>query len=322
MDMISQITDALRSYTKSDGSIGIIVENEIIPIEQSRFWPIIPENNKTLTFIDGGQAELIKAPNFSVQFIRIAASTWKGKERISQNKTEFYLILQSENKHGTAQGLTYTGKIFSINGMQLINEQDINFLANDPTLRIGTKNADISQIGNVVRRFAELSLASQSEADIVVLDGTLDQTFSKEQSYLEKLQNNVCALAKTSNIFTTNGAAAASVLNEHGPLGAWSFQLTPTKSIVKLHPKTDYLFLFESKQPNSKAIQSLASQSQDPVFLGYPYGLIWADKIARVSHEEASLLRTQLFVHLGKDAEKIKKYTAAVNAHDVLDSIG
>ena len=320
MDIISQITQAIRSTTVNKAT-AIILGNDIIPIEQSRFSQIVPENNKNITFIDGGQAELIKAPNFSVQFIRIAASTWKGKERISQNKSEFYLFIQAENKHGTAQGLAYTGRTFNVNGSQLINDNDINFLANDPTLRIGTKNADISQIGNVVRRFAELSLASQSEADIVVLDGTLDQTFSKEQSYLEKLQNNVCALAKTSNLFTTNGAAAASVLNERGPAGAWSFQLTTTKSMVKLHPKTDYIFLVESKQPNSDATRALASQSNDPVFLGYPYGLIWADKIARVSHEEASLLRTQLFVHLGKDAERIRRYTSSVTAHDVLDNI-
>lgn len=322
MDMISQITEALRSCTKSDDSKGIIVDNEIIPIEKSRFTPIEAQDNKTIMFIDGGQAELIKAPNFSVQFIRIASSKWKGKERTSQNKSEFYLFLQAENKHASAQGLAYTGRTFNINGNQLISDNDINFLANDPTLRSGTKNADISQIGNVVRRFAELSAASTADSDIIVLDGTLDQTFSKEQMYLEKLPKNVCALAKTASIFTTNGATATSALNEQGPEGAWSFQLTPTKSIVKLHQKTDYVFLFESIQPHPDAIQALASQSQDPVFLGYPYGLVWVDKSARVSHEEASLLRTQLYVHLGKDAERIKRYTAAVNAHDVLDSIG
>jgi hypothetical protein len=322
MDILAQIAQAIRTYTQNNNNRAIILGNDIIPIEQSRFSPIIPENNKTITFIDGGQAELVKAPNFSVQFIRIASCTWKGKERIDQNKTEFYLLIQAENKHGTAQGLAYTGKTFSINDNQLINDQDISFLANDPTLRIGTKNADISQIGNVVRRFAELSIASQAQSDIVVLDGTLDQTFSREQQFLEKLPNNVCALAKTSNLFTTNGAAAASVLNERGPPGAWNFKLTPTKSIVKLHPKTDYIFLFESNQQANEAIQSLASQSNDAVFLGYPYGLIWADKIARVSHEEASLLRTQLFVHLGKDAERIRRYTSSTTAHDVLDSIG
>ncbi len=322
MDIFSQLSEAIRSCTRSDDSKGIIIDGEIIPVESSRFKPIAAEDNKTVTFIDGGQAELIKAPNLSVQFIRIASSTWRGKQRLSQSKNDFYLLVSAENKHGSAQGLSYTGRTFSLNGKQLINDSDINFLANDATIKIGTKNADISQIGNVIRRFAELSASAQSESDIIVLDGTLDQTFSKEQMYLEKLPNNVCALAKTSNIFTTSGTTAASVLNEQGPEGAWNFSLTPTKSIVKLHPKTSYLFLFESKEQNQEAIQALASQSNDPVFLGYPYGLVWTDKIARVSHEEASLLRTQLFVHLGKDAERIKRYTAAVSAHDVLDSIG
>ena len=66
----------------------------------------------------------------------------------------------------------------------------------------------------------------------------------------------------------------------------------------------------------------LAAHSTDPLFLGYPYPLIWTDKNARISNHEAAMLKTQLLARLGKDVNNIKKYLNAANAHDVLDSIG
>ncbi|MFB6199017.1 MAG: hypothetical protein ABEI52_12245, partial [Halobacteriaceae archaeon] len=60
--------------------------------------------------------------------------------------------------------------------------------------------------------------------------------------------------------------------------------------------------------------------SDDPVFPGYPYGLIEADRLARVSHDEAAAKRTRLQSAFGKDWERVEKRLHTRDAHDILDS--
>ncbi len=64
-----------------------------------------------------------------------------------------------------------------------------------------------------------------------------------------------------------------------------------------------------------KIFSALAENSQDPVFLGYPYGLVDADKNARVSNAEKGFLRTVFSSKI--DLEKYNQ----LDAHDVLDKI-
>ena len=129
-------------------------------------------------------------------------------------------------------------------------------------------------------------------------------------------------------MFTANGNSAAALLSEYGPGYVWIYNIGENGrrfiSCVKLHPKSDYIFRFETfDSKNSDEIVSyLAANSSDSVFLGYPYGLIWADKTARIANQELDSFKTQLFVNLGKDALKLKKYLNAANAHGILDSIG
>ena len=60
--------------------------------------------------------------------------------------------------------------------------------------------------------------------------------------------------------------------------------------------------------------------SQDALFLGYPYGLIVADKFARVSHEEKKSLKMNFL--LKADNREIAEYLSTTDAHDILDNLG
>ncbi len=70
-----------------------------------------------------------------------------------------------------------------------------------------------------------------------------------------------------------------------------------------------------------KVLGILAEASKDPVFIGYPYGLIEADKLARVSNEEAEFLKVRLISKAGKERSKIIGYMKTVDAHSILDNI-
>lgn len=321
--LFEKIKHSLARCTAPSEHDSILLNGQEFPIDKSQFRPIEQKQaSGTITFIDGGQAELLKAPNFSLQFIRIYACTFKDKTKATQHKHEFFLL-------ATAQGgadITYQADLFPLQNEKIIAESDLAFNSMDPTIRTGTERADISRIGGVARRFAELVLASRlaTETGTAILDGTLEQTLGKEQNYLAKLPGNVAALAKTTSIFTAKGNSAAALLNNLGPAATWHYQVTQEKqrtiSFVKLHHQSDYVFRFETLG-NSDVLPLLAAHSTDPVFLGYPYGLIWADQNARVSNQEAAMLKTQFLLKLGKDAKKIKKYLNAANAHDILDHI-
>ena len=66
----------------------------------------------------------------------------------------------------------------------------------------------------------------------------------------------------------------------------------------------------------------MANNCNDSVFIGYPYGLIEADKNARVSNNEKNMLLTLFSAKFGKDWEKIKESLSNLDAHEILDSIG
>ncbi|MBI2146708.1 hypothetical protein HYU22_05200 [Candidatus Woesearchaeota archaeon] len=86
---------------------------------------------------------------------------------------------------------------------------------------------------------------------------------------------------------------------------------------MKLHPQATHVFRF---QGNGGILPSLVANSSDPLFLGYPYGLIMADKLARVSNAERNSLRMSLL--LRKENREIAEYLSTMNAHEILDGGG
>ena len=63
----------------------------------------------------------------------------------------------------------------------------------------------------------------------------------------------------------------------------------------------------------------MAGNCTDPIFIGYPYGLVEADRVARVSNHEKESLKTMFMVKLRN--KNVEKYLSSVNAHDILDRI-
>ena len=92
---------------------------------------------------------------------------------------------------------------------------------------------------------------------------------------------------------------------------------------IKFHDKSTHVFKFEifnvQKAKAEETIRELANNCIDPIFIGYPYGLVEADRIARVSNNEKESLKTMFLVKL--KSKNIEKYISSANAHEILDRI-
>ena len=182
---------------------------------------------------------------------------------------------------------------------------------------MGTQGAPISAVSTMARRFAELQLAASLEADYILMDGTLEPTLKNEEKYLLHLPASVSALAKTCSLFTTSGNNPIVLLNKMAGKGCWKYHVENKTYFVKLHEKAKHVFRFEG---NAGVLPHLVHNSRDALFLGYPYGLIVADQLARVSNEEKKSLRMNFL--LRKENKEILEYLNATNAHEILDGMG
>ncbi len=301
--MLNEIAHYLQQHlTSFPDDDTIIFNNQHYKINKNNFQTITPQNQE-LTFIDGGQAEILAAANFSLHFIRVAAITFPNK---THTLKEFFLLTTAQHQNND---LIYISKIF---GDKLINESHLTISSNDPTIKTGTERAPISKIANIARRFSELALASQHNN--VILDGTTEQTYKNEELYL---QSKFSALAKSSSLFTTSGNNPTILLNKLGPEGCWQYQLNQKTSFVKLHKDSKHVFRYEG---NSQLLPALQQNATDALFLGYPYGLILADKLARVSNAEKNNLKLKFC--LNKQNKELLKYLSTSDSHDILDRLG
>ncbi len=227
---------------------------------------------------------------------------------------EFYLLTTASYRQ---EDVWYDSEIFATVGEELVSREDLEISSSDATIKAGKERAPLAKVANLARRFAELSLASLIPADFVILDGTLEPTWKNEEKYLSRLGNNVCALAKSCSLFTVLGNNPAILLGKNGISGCWSYFVDGKTYFVKLHPESRHVFRFEG---NTEALHFLLGNSSDPLFLGYPYGLVLADQRARVSNLEKNSLRMRFLLD-GQNRE-IVEYLRASDAHEILDSLG
>ncbi len=150
---------------------------------------------------------------------------------------------------------------------------------------------------------AREALAACSGA--VVLDGDV----APESCY---------ALQKSITVLTSNGFPLSSVLTATGP---WAAPLG-TVLAVKLDNRARHVFLLHgADNVNHELLPILVYYSRDLLFPGYPGGLILADKLARVSNDEAEALKITAR-SLQRDLRgRIDRAQASTDSHTILDSM-
>lgn len=298
-----------------------------VPFSEEHFSEIhLQHANRLLLFVDGGNTEILKTPDYSLQFLRFAAVGFREQQRIFQRIKEGYLLIRTQ---------TIEGKHFFVTQCygDLAESEELAFAYDDPLLQ--GKN-EIAQIGNIFRALHEIYFAKSvlQEDTVLVFDRALlpenqyeEYAFASLYTLAKEKNCIVTGLNKTTSLLCNTGESVVSVLSHFQRKGTWIyypvFSSSDAKhkaaiSFVKLHPQSSHIFRFEiHKEQNIKEIASwLASLSCDSVFLGYPYGLIVADQLARVSNREKETLRLLFFSFAGE-----RFATTALNAHEILDRI-
>jgi hypothetical protein len=337
-------------------------EFEPFPFPPISFFPIRDvESTVRTAFVDGGNQEILGAPNFSVQINRLYFNIFRGRERILSKslptKVEFYSVTTSDFRNSE---IFYDTRVFPLKEgfAELIpDERHLSFSSLDRTVTLGTQRADIRTVASMARRFAEWEYARHiveselEDGDLIVHDGSLQTSHTNEQTYTSRafeaaVKKGVVftGLSKTSTLFTTTGlsllGAVQKLAEECNVKGPWCVPMAKVITVqydafiyvVKLHESAKYVFRFDVYGEQARGMNEedvcgvtsvLANNSKDISFPGYPYGLIDADTFARVSENEVGKYQALLLSEISKLGEwkKISRHLCSGDAHAVLDAL-
>jgi len=286
-----------------------------------------------ILFVDGGNANLLESPSFVVSFVRVFGVLMKGNEKLAKEKNEFFILVKAEKSE---HKVSYAAEVFPMDG------EKRNFCVRMDFPQHSEDDSSVAKAANEIRRFFELQLASKmaetllQPGDIIMLDGILKTNSLSEKQFMDNLCKTVeqkklilCSLAKTTNLVTDAGDSALVCLSKMTERGKWYYLPVAEINdenhlahiiIAKLNKNSKRIFRIEvyknSKYNPEILFSAIAENSKDPVFLGYPYGLVFADSHARVSNKEKDYMKT-IFL---KD-KKLEPYVTSMDAHDVLDKI-
>ena len=269
-----------------------------------------------ICFIDGGNGEILNSSSFSLNYNKICQVSFEDKRLIDRNIVSFFSLARKINDR----------IVFDF----------------EPENSFEEINEDVSCYDAccLVRSCKELLFGGLEESSkIIVIDGSFEHD-AVLKIYFDSLKKEclnrdivLLGLSKTSSIVTSKGRPVSFVLkslekNKKVVERPWLYPVGFVQdgfetSFVKLHPKSEYIlrvdYLPEQKDLLKGALESLLSNCSDPVFLGYPYGLVLADDLARVSKQDVSELKAEAFVKLGKDSELVEDAEKSEDAHSVLD---
>ncbi len=344
-DPVQLLVEDLVSRIKEQGTGKSIFSNdnsERFELSPEKFQQIkITKEKRKIAFVDGGSSELLKAPNYSIQFNRVYFSIFDGKKRLTPQKTtnkiEFFSYVFSTIKQMDLKKEIYFNvnlwSIDKISNEKLPNPDDLSFDSTDSRITEGNQRPDLARVASIARRFAEWKMAIEavknelSAGDILVIDGSLQEAFQNESKYTGELYDLaeskgiiICGLSKTSRLYTDSGASllgAVRQISNKVDFERWFIKVGTQRKddrglimVVKLHPNSEFVFRLEILQNQlekmtpdelNSILSALSSNSSDLSMIGYPYGLIDADAYSRVKFNELSFYKDIILSYLSKE---------------------
>ncbi len=329
-EFINKETDLLP-FSSDKGFSGIRIDSKNFH-ELSLFG-----EEKPLLAIDGGNAQILSGPNFSLHFMRIAAVSYQQKQRALQSVSEFICFIEAKENNGV---LHYTVSFFG----DAPFSEPLGFDSQTITLDGERYSTEMEHIAGMIRRRAELLYAKriveESDSLMVAIDGSIKAKTKEEYNVLKDLldaarkkEMMVGFLSKTCRLLTRSASGLSSALQDRGPKSSWLYYPVFEVSneyylgemcFVRLHSSSKHVFRLEidsaCKEKLQDYVRILSSYSSDPLFFGYPYPLLAADSFARISKKDEEYARALLLSKV-KNKERLSYLLSSVDAHDVLDSI-
>jgi len=302
-----------------------------VEFDRANFHPL-PDGRtrRAIGFVDGGNREILHAPDFSIQLVRVCCVLFRDGQRAILRRmpglAEFLCLARAVPADGR---IIYKAGIVPVGHTPESLMPDPEWLAidsHDEQLAPGRFRLDISVVGAAARRFSEwLAISGLIEeeleaGDIAVRDGTLQtavrheaQAAGRAFSAAQGKGAVLTAVAKTSQLLTTSGVsllAAVEELSRQSSVGEgrWFYHPLVINDhpehraeiyACRLHPQARQLFRLEILRDQARAMSvreagdilaGIAANSGDLSFPGYPFGLVDADSAARVRHGEKEAL--------------------------------
>lgn len=295
----------------------------------------VKEPERVICSVDGGNNKIYESPKDSVHLLKIYFNLFKEGERI-KNIDPFTAYLVAE-----LDGDKINVRLKPLNNTIPIEKTEYTLRREE------VDEGKPTSAGHTIRKYLEWKTLGHvaeeylSEGDLIVRDGVLQTAVEQERKYAEQAYETIedqdvylTGIAKTSSLLTTEGyplIASIQSLARTTEKGLWYYHPIAENEhpdhkgemyVVKYHPSSNYAFRTEFYRdmdvPVEDLLGHLAFQAKDPIFLGYPYGLVDADKKARVTDEEVEYLKN---MGSNKMDDSFRDKINSTNAHDRLSNI-
>lgn len=301
----------IERQTPSAGGLPVLSSGdyESQPLDPRHFHPVSPRFPAgQVGFLDAGNNEIVSTPAVAIGWVRIYWSVFKGERKLRHRLRNHLVVVRR------AEGDPWlAAEVYPVEGGAPLR---FRF---PPPLPPGepTRSPLAGGIG-AVRRHLEWQatlelLQTLRPGDLAVRDGTLeaeggtDDPAREALAVAEEREVLLVGLSKSCALLTASGLPLLSALalmeQERGvpspwvyhPLGRPRRETLPHITVVRLHPSSAHLFRldlpFWAGERAEEVAALLAAYARDPALLGYPYGLLDADRHARVPEKEVNLLR-------------------------------
>ena len=352
-DLLDALGDLVEPAVHDD-VLPNIVNNEEFRITPANFRNIpSTANPRRVAFVDGGNGTIIRSPGFFATINRLYSCTFCGSARVRQPRhprVEFFsLVTHRMSSESEGYGMKHSARLF------VPHREHGKYVPPGDDVASGMRHAAPrgSQMESVARGLGEWLMAREvagtlERGDMLVMDGSLTALDRIESKYAQNLYDVarsrgviVCALSKTSHLLTRGGEPllerARSISEETG-LERWYVNVADQLSshdsgfvmAVQLHGLARYAFRFEilreqharlSDGEKDHILASLASNSGDASFLGYPYGLVDADRYAQIRRSDVVLCRELLQSRARATLGSASGYMSNIGAHDHLNGV-
>ena len=317
----------------------------------------LTDRPKRVAFVDGGNGTIAQSPGFLISLNRLYCSMFRGAKRDGfppDPRVEFFSLVtrRAVDPPGTKGSVKYATTLFphtEAHRRYMPQESDLCLWSRDFAVGWNPLAPSLARrLGEW--RMARAAASVMAEGDVLVMDGsllTLDQTgsaYSKDLYGVAKERGViVCALSKTSQIVTKGSEPLLSRVVEiarEAPYGRWCVDVADRVSAhdqgfvmaVKLHPNARFAFRFEilreqftemDDAEKDHVLASLAANSADVSFLGYPYGLVDADRYAQVRNKDLAIFRGLLESRMRTTPglSRLAGQIRSVQAHEHLNGV-
>lgn len=324
--VMEKIIDAIRERQRRETSDSSLIDS-------AKFYSIFPlpsENISTkIASVDGGQSELFATPTSAVYILRVASVVYQQNRCLQRSSRTWFALLAISDSALIVdlfdeQGVQCT-KEFLLSSLVALPQRD-DFLTFSPYAGFVREYLELEEYQRVA--------GDLKQGDILLRDGLLSNLsvhsqLSELSTFCQHHGVALLGFAKTTTLKTEQGESFPGALARVALQGSWYYHHyhrggdTFSTFFVKLHARTQYIFHVEtlSGADVRPTFSQLAHHARDPIFLGYPYGLIAVDQLARVSNQEQSYFKMLFESRSGSFWKELQPLRNAVNAHAILDTI-